>query len=77
MNRTLLALACAALAPSVTNAVAAQSSNGLRFEVAFPASAAARTGRVYLAMSKDRTPEPRLQAGELSRSAPFFGTDVR
>jgi len=47
------------------------------FEIAFPASLTPRTGRAYIAIAKDGTPEPRLQAGELARSTPFFGTDVR
>src|SRR6185437_2996828 len=76
MNRTLLLVACTVLASSVARNVEAQSTGGLRFEVAFPASTPPRTGRMYVAVSKDGTPEPRLQAGELARSTPFFGTDV-
>jgi len=77
MNRTLLLAACTILAPTIARTVAAQSATGLRFEVAFPKSASARTGRAYVAVARDGTPEPRLQAGELARSTPFFGADVR
>src|SRR6185437_6443708 len=77
MNRTLLLAACAILAPNVARPALAQSATGLRFEIAFPTSASPRTGRAYVAVARDGTPEPRLQAGELARSTPFFGTDVR
>ena len=54
-------------------AVAAQ-----QFEVSFPAAAHAGpiTGRVFVFLSRDSTPEPRFQAGGYSASVPFFGVDV-
>src|SRR6185312_3174318 len=70
MNRTLLLAACTILAPTIARTVAAQSATGLRFEVAFPKSTSARTGRAYVAVARDGTPEPRLQAGELARRTP-------
>ncbi|HEX5180405.1 MAG TPA: alpha/beta hydrolase-fold protein [Gemmatimonadaceae bacterium] len=77
MNRTLLLLACAVVAQPTTRTVSCQSTSGLRFELAFPNATGPRTGRAYVAVARDGTPEPRLQAGELARSTPFFGTDVR
>jgi len=49
-----------------------------RFEVSFPAAAHAEpiTGRVFVFVSRDSTPEPRFQAGGYSASVPFFGVDV-
>jgi hypothetical protein len=52
---------------------------GPRFEVSFAASAHAQpiTGRVFVAISKTATPEPRLQAGAWrTTDIPFFGVDV-
>ncbi len=49
---------------------------GLRFEIAFPASAHAGpvTGRVYVMISRTNDREPRLQIGRTG--VPFFGRDV-
>lgn len=49
-----------------------------RFTISFPASlhAAPITGRVFVIITRDSTPEPRLQAGSYTESAPFFGADV-
>jgi hypothetical protein len=56
----------------------AQRGQGARFELSFPAAAGRTlTGRAYVVVSREETPEPRLQAGGLSRSAPFFGVDVK
>jgi hypothetical protein len=66
---------CAALAgcvqPPPTRASVA-------FAVAFPAAAHAQpiTGRVYVILSRDSDPEPRLAAGSFGQSVPFFGADV-
>ena len=50
---------------------------GLRFEVTVPAALRAEpvTGRVFVFLAKDSTPEPRLAAGGMV-SIPFFGADV-
>src|SRR5690242_11716183 len=50
----------------------------LQFAISFPASihAAPITGRVFVIITRDSTPEPRLQAGSYTESAPFFGADV-
>ena len=34
------------------------------------------TGRIFVCISEDNSPEPRLQAGSWSRSVPFFGKDI-
>ena len=34
------------------------------------------TGRVFVLLSRDSTPEPRFQGGTLGANAPFFGRDV-
>ncbi len=49
-----------------------------RFEISFPAAvhAAPITGRVFLVVSRDSAPEPRLRAGSFTESTPFFGADV-
>jgi hypothetical protein len=48
-----------------------------RFEVVVPRALRAEplTGRVFVFVSRDSAPEPRLQSGNMV-SAPFFGTDV-
>ncbi|MBI4500901.1 MAG: hypothetical protein HY700_07035 [Gemmatimonadetes bacterium] len=63
----LLAVACSRPGPSRT-----------RFEITFDESVRREpiTGRVLLMISRDSTPEPRLQAGAWERSVPFFGTDA-
>jgi hypothetical protein len=52
--------------------------SGLEFSLAFPASVHAEpiTGRVFVMISRDASPEPRLQAGSFVRSVPFFAADV-
>ena len=74
------ALTCASffwLVASVGAAPAPQAA-GEKFEVSFPASAhaGAITGRVFVVVSTSDKPEPRLQAGNLGDSGPFFGADV-
>ncbi len=51
---------------------------GTRFEISFPASAHAQpiTGRVFVAISRTATPEPRLQIGSWTLRTPFFGADI-
>jgi enterochelin esterase-like enzyme len=50
----------------------------LRFEISFPQSVSALpvTGRAFVVISKDNSPEPRLQTGFWGDTAPLFGTDV-
>lgn len=69
-------LMAAGLAASKTHSIPAPAP-GLRFEVSFPRSLRAEplTGRVFVFLSKDSTPEPRLEAGGMV-SIPFFGQDV-
>ncbi len=49
-----------------------------QFSVSFPASVHSGpiTGRVYVMLSRDSSPEPRLRAGSFVVSVPFFGADV-
>jgi hypothetical protein len=49
-----------------------------RFEVSIPATvhAGAITGRIFVIISKQDTPEPRLQAGSWGDTAPMFAADV-
>jgi len=49
-----------------------------QFLIRFPTSAHAGpvTGRVFVMISRDSTPEPRLRAGSFFASVPFFGADV-
>lgn len=65
------------LAASVQEAPVAQSAPE-KFEVSFPASAhaGAITGRVFVMITKNDTPEPRLQAGGLRNIPPIFGINV-
>lgn len=53
-------------------------SGKLQFSLSFPQSIHPDniTGRVFVCISEDNNPEPRLQAGSWSRSVPFFGRDV-
>src|SRR5207244_7542873 len=50
----------------------------LRFEISFPEAISSRpvTGRVFVVISKENSPEPRMQAGFWGDSAPLFGRDV-
>ena len=49
-----------------------------QFDVSFPAAAHSGpiTGRVFVFLSRDSTPDPRFQAGGYGASVPFFGVDV-
>ncbi|HEV2500213.1 MAG TPA: alpha/beta hydrolase-fold protein [Terriglobia bacterium] len=49
-----------------------------RFEISFPASAHAGpiTGRLFVMISRDENPEPRLQVGSWGDAPPLFGADV-
>jgi hypothetical protein len=51
---------------------------GVRFALTFPGTAHAQpiTGRVYVIISRDSDPEPRLEAGSFVQTVPFFGADV-
>ena len=50
----------------------------VRFTVTVPSSARADalTGRVYIVLSRDSMPEPRLAMGARTTTTPFFGVDV-
>jgi hypothetical protein len=50
----------------------------VEFDVSFPDSAhdGPITGRAFVMISRDSTPEPRLEAGSFVMSVPFFGEDV-
>jgi hypothetical protein len=52
--------------------------SGPAFEISFPATAhrGPITGRVFVFLTRDSTPEPRFQGGALGANAPFFGADV-
>ncbi len=57
----------------------ADSAAGPRFDVILNGgvlSESAVNGRVFVALSRSATPEPRELAGELATSVPFFGLDV-
>ena len=49
-----------------------------RFSVSFPTSLRREpvTGRVFVVISRDSAPEPRLSAGSFTESLPLFATDV-
>jgi S-formylglutathione hydrolase FrmB len=51
---------------------------GLRFTITFPASiqAAPITGRAFLILSRDSSPEPRFEIHPFDRALPIFGRDV-
>lgn len=51
---------------------------GLEFEISFPAGVHSKpiTGRVYVMLSDEQDPEPRLQVGSWGSHPPFFGVDV-
>lgn len=51
---------------------------GLKFEISFPATSHSKpiTGRIYVMLSDEQEPEPRLQVGEWGSHPPFFGVDV-
>jgi hypothetical protein len=81
--RSLVLAVLASLAATAASAVpmpAPPSAPGgaLRFVVTMPRGAhdGPVTGRVYVAISRTASPEPRELAGELARSVPFFGKDV-
>lgn len=51
---------------------------GQRFEISFPASLQDKpiTGRVFVVVTRNGSPEPRLQVGSWSQRVPFWGADV-
>src|SRR2546423_10288041 len=65
------------LAFASTRICGAQTS-GLRFAITFPTSthAAPVTGRVFLILSRDSSPEPRFEIHPFDRGLPIFGRDV-
>jgi hypothetical protein len=73
---TLVAAACALSA--CMSGPATTSPNHVRFEISFPASVRTQpvTGRMYLMISADSAPEPRLSGDDFIASTPLFGVDV-
>jgi hypothetical protein len=51
---------------------------GLKFEISFPASVHGKpiTGRVFVILSDEQDPEPRLQVGSWGSHPPFYGVDI-
>ncbi|MBZ5515851.1 MAG: hypothetical protein LAN62_13600 [Acidobacteriia bacterium] len=72
-----IALAFAAILATSQPLLAAEIPR-LRFKISFPASVHAQpiTGRVFVAITRDASKEPRLQAGYWGDAAPLFGVDV-
>jgi hypothetical protein len=70
-----LAVVCALAAPVLAGR---PPDSNLKFEISFPTSthAEALTGRVFVVISREKDPEPRLRAGSWGDAAPLFGTDV-
>jgi len=71
--KRVVGLAIAFAASALAHTAGAQ-----RFEVSFPAAVHAQpiTGRVFLVITRDSAPPPRLRAGSFTESTPFFGVDV-
>ncbi len=75
MSRRLrLAVGCAV---ALAGAAAAQAP-GLQFSISFAAAAHAEpiTGRVFVILSRDSSPEPRYQTHPFGHGVPIFGLDV-
>lgn len=64
--------------PILSIAQLSQKNADYRFEISFTKSASQHpiTGRVFLAISRDKSPEPRYEAGSYFKSVPFWGKDV-
>jgi hypothetical protein len=78
LPRTALARTLAATVLAAAGAHAAAAQRAPRFEISFPAAAHSQpiTGRVFVFITTDSTPEPRFQSGGPTLTAPFFGKDV-
>jgi hypothetical protein len=63
---------------SATLACSKNSAPPLRFSITIPSAvrSASLTGRVFVVLARDSTPEPRLAMGSLTQTTPFFGVDV-
>src|SRR5438045_245401 len=77
MSTSPRVIATIILAFASTSICGAQTS-GLRFAITFPTSAHAApiTGRVFLILSRDSSPEPRFEIHPFDRGLPIFGRDV-
>jgi len=78
LDRTsLCAAVLLAILPATT--AAQRPTRGVRFAITVPAALRREplTGRVFVVLSRDAEPEPRLQAGSWRSSVPFFGVDVQ
>jgi len=80
MDTFVVKFVCAAGLLALGGAACTASQSGVTVSVTVPAAVRAEplTGRVFVFVSRDSTPEPRLAAGGASGSAPppFFGLDV-
>ena len=78
LDRTsLCAAVLLAILPATT--AAQRPTRGVRFAITVPAALRREplTGRVFVVLSRDAEPDPRLQAGSWRSSVPFFGVDVQ
>ena len=66
------------VALGLATASTAPAQGGARFSISFPATAHPEpiTGRVFLFLSHDSTPEPRIGVHPFERGIPLFGVDV-
>src|SRR6476661_1304408 len=73
-TRVVATIILAVASPSICSA----QTSGLRFAITFPASThpAPITGRAFLILSRDSTPEPRFEIHPFDRGLPIFGRDV-
>jgi hypothetical protein len=82
MRMRMNGMACSAVfllaVGASANAAPAPQAAGTKFEVSFPASAhaGAITGRVFVVVTTNEKPEPRLAAGSWGDSGPLYGVDV-
>ena len=74
----VLALLVAATVLAAAPALFAAGKDKLQFEISFPTSVHAGpiTGRVFVAITRDASKEPRLQVGGWRDPVPLFGVDV-
>ncbi|MGH9326592.1 MAG: alpha/beta hydrolase-fold protein [Terriglobia bacterium] len=76
-NIAVFLVAVASLLAGFT-AVASGRARNLKFEISFPTAVHREpiTGRVFVMISREDSPEPRLQVGSWGDKPPFFGKDV-
>jgi len=73
-----LALLGILISTATVAAAATAATSNLKFEISFPATVHRKpiTGRVYVMISDEQSPEPRFQVGSWGSHPPFFGVDV-